>query len=287
MLTRRRFLALSGGLVAATAAGCAGAQPASALERARKAGAIRVGIAGERPYGYLDTDGSVTGAQPEVARAALATLAVDGLEAVQVSFDKLIPGLRAGQYDMITAGMTITPARCADIAFSRPDFIARPAFLVRSGNPHRIRTFRDVARAGVRLGVLKGATERDYARAAGVADDHLVEYSGQSTLFRAAAAGDVPVAALTGLSLNDELRRNPGSGVEVTTPVDPIVDGHPVTPAGAFATRTEDVDLRTRFDAALGALQASGEWLRITAPFGFAVSNLPPPGLATSALCTS
>jgi polar amino acid transport system substrate-binding protein len=34
-------------------------------------------------------------------------------------------------------------------------------------------------------------------------------------------------------------------------------------------------------------LQASGEWLRITAPFGFAVSNLPPPGLATSALCTS
>lgn len=76
MLSRRRLLALAGALPV-LAAGCA-APTGSALERARKAGVLRVGIAGERPYGYADAAGRVTGAQPEVARAVLATLGSTG-----------------------------------------------------------------------------------------------------------------------------------------------------------------------------------------------------------------
>jgi polar amino acid transport system substrate-binding protein len=283
MLNRRTFLIAAGGLCLAAACGRSG----SALQRARGDGVLRVGISGEEPFGYADSGGAVTGAQPEVARAALATIGIGGLEAVQVTFDKLIPGLLSEQYDMITAGMTITPSRCAQVAFSRPDFVAPPAFLVPEGNPRGIATFGGVARSGQRLGVIASSSEKDYALAAGVAGDRIAEYSGQTTLFRAVARGDVPVGALTALSLEGELRRNPGSGLVVTRPVDPVVNGRTITPASAFALRPQDADLLAAFDGALGELHASGDWLRVTSPFGFTADNEPPPALTTAAACSA
>jgi polar amino acid transport system substrate-binding protein len=246
---------------------------------------LRIGISGERPYGYTDPGGRVTGAQPEVARAVLARIGVGGIAAVQVPFDELLPRLQDGQFDLVAAGMTVTPGRCARAAFTRPDFVAPPAFLVPGGNPRGFATFRDVARAGVRLAVLAGAVEIDYARAAGVPDDRLEITNGQSELFRRVASEDVPVGALSAISLADELRRNPGSGLEVTGPVIPLVDGRAVVPGAAFAVRTGEDELRSAFDTELTALQESGEWLRITAPFGLTADNLPPPGLTTESLC--
>jgi ectoine/hydroxyectoine ABC transporter solute-binding protein len=284
MLTRRQLLAMAGALPIAAAVAC-GAGSGSTLERARRAGAIRVGISGEQPYGYTDLSGRVTGAQPEVARAVLATLGVATLEAVQVAFERLIPGLRDGQFDLVTAGMTIVPDRCAQVAFSRPDFVAPPAFLVREGNPRRIRTFDDVARSGIRLAVLSGSVELTYARAAGVAEDKLETVDSQLALFTSVADRRVPAGALTAISLADVLRRNPGSGVEVTAGVHPRVGGREVVPAAAFVARLGETELLAAFDEALTALQRSGEWLRITGPFGFTAENLPPPDLTTAALC--
>ncbi len=285
MLTRRRLLALAGSLPILAAARCR-AETGSTLERARRAGVLRVGIADERPYGYIEMNGRVTGAQPEVARAALAALGIGGLAAVQTAFDGLIPGLRDGRYDMITAGMAVTPSRCRNVAFSRPDFVVPPAFLVPRGNPRRITTFGAVARSGIRLGVLAGSIEREYALAAGVPGDRLSEFRGPSDLFRGVANRSVAVGALTALSLVEELRRNPGYGLEVTDPFMPILDGRPVVPVGAFVVRADETELLTAFDGALAALQESGDWLAITSPFGFTEANLPPQGLTTAAICT-
>jgi polar amino acid transport system substrate-binding protein len=283
MLTRRRFLAVAGGLSLSTAA--CGAPTGTLLERARRAGTLRIGLSGERPFGYTDADGRITGAQPEVARAVLARLGIGGIDAVQVRFDQLIDGLLGGSFDLITAGMAITPPRCAKVAFSRPDFVAPPAFLVPVGNPRRIATFGDVARTSVRLGVLAGSAEIDYAKAAGVRPERLEEFSGQSTLVRGVADRSVEVGALTAISLADELRRNPGTQLQVTAPTVPIVDGRRIVPAAAFAMRVEDADLRAAFDTELKALQESGEWLNITRPFGLTAKNLPPRDVTTESLC--
>ncbi|MHA6627657.1 ectoine/hydroxyectoine ABC transporter substrate-binding protein EhuB [Pseudonocardia sichuanensis] len=283
MLSRRRLLALT--IPAGAAVACS--RPAgSTLERARADGAIRVGVSGEQPYSYVDSAGRVTGSQPEVARAVLARLGIDGLAAVRVPFADLIPQLQAGVFDLITAGMTVKPDRCREVAFTRPDFVAPPAFLVQEGNPREIESFRDVARSEVRLAVIAGGVEIDYARAAGVPDDQLEIVDGQSELLRSVASERVAVGALTRISLVDELRRNPGAGVEVTEAVEPVVGGRPVVPAAAFAVRTGENDFLEAFNAELAALQASGEWLRITEQFGFTRENLPPAGLTTSELCT-
>jgi polar amino acid transport system substrate-binding protein len=281
MISRRRLLALS---LPAAAVAC-GRPSGSALEQARATGTMRIGISGERPYSYTDSDGRVTGAQPEMARVVLERIGVSGLAAVQVPFDELIPRLQDGQFDLITAGLTVTPPRCHDVAFTRPDFLAFPAFLVQKGNPGEIESFRDIARSGARLAVLAGAAEIDYARAAGVPDEQLEVVDGQSTLFRRVADEHVQAGALTRISLADELRRNPGAGLEITDDVQPVIDGRPVVPGAAFAARQGDNDLLAAFDAELTALQKSSEWLRITEPFGFTRENLPPPDLTTEALC--
>ncbi|MFR9800728.1 transporter substrate-binding domain-containing protein [Pseudonocardia sp. RS010] len=287
LVSRRSLLAGAAALGGAAAlAGC-GSRAASALERMQDDGVARIGIAGERPYGYSATDGTVTGEAPAVARAVLAGLGVGGLEAIQVPFDRLLDALLAEQFDIVTAGTTITPERCARVAFSQPDFVAPLAFLVAEGNPLGIRTFDGVRRAGVPLGVLSGSAEHEYALAAGVSPEAIRTYDGQSTLFRAVVVGDVPAAVLTRLSLLDALARNPGAPVEVTPGVAALVnaDGERVFPMGAFAFRPEDTALRTAFDVGLHDLQSSGRWLEIVRPFGFTAENLPPPGVTTGSLC--
>jgi polar amino acid transport system substrate-binding protein len=282
MLSRRRLLALT---VTAGAVAACGQPSGSSLERARDAGTIRIGISGEQPYSYADADGRVTGAQPEVARVVLERIGVPGVDAVQVPFHDLIPRLRDGQFDLVAAGMAVIPDRCREVAFTRPDFVAFPAFLVPEGNPQKIRSFRDVARSRVRLAVLAGASEIEYARAAGVPDDRLEIVDSQSALFRGVADERVAAGVLTRISLVDVLRRNPGSGLAVTDAVEPVVDGRRIVPGAAFAVRIGENDLLAAFDPALADLQASGEWLRITEPFGFTRDNLPPPDLTTAALC--
>lgn len=282
MISRRRLLALT---VPAGAALACGRPTGSTLERARAAGAIRIGISGEEPYCYVDPAGRVTGAQPEVARVVLERLGIDGLDAVRVPFAELIPRLRSGQFDVITAGMAVTPGRCREVAFTRPDFVSPPAFLVRKGNPRDIGTFRDVARSDVRLAVLAGSAELEYARAAGVPDERLEVVDTQQAVFRSVADERVPAGSLTRISLVDVLRRNPGSALQVTEAVEPVVNGHRVVPGAAFAVRTGDDDLLAGFDRELTAVQASGEWLRITERFGFTRENLPPPELTTATLC--
>jgi polar amino acid transport system substrate-binding protein len=282
VLSRRRLIT---GVVAGTGGGllrgACSPDDRPVLERIRADGAVRIGVSGEQPFSYSDSSGRITGQSPEVARAVLAQLGAATLEAVQLPFAQLLDGLLDGQYDLLAAGLSITPDRCARVAFSRPDFVAPTAFLVRAGNPLGLRTFGDVAVAGVPMAVLDGSVEQADARAVGV--DPVLAVDSQSALVRAVLDEQAPVAALTAISLADALRRQPGSGLEVTGPVERVAAQLP--PAGGFAFRPADLDLRDAFDALLAALQSSGEWLRLSAPFGFTAANLPPAGLTTAALC--
>ena len=71
-VSRRAFiqgsLVAGAGLFAATRSFAAG----SAFEKAKAAKSISVGIANEKPYGYVETDGKLTGAIIEVLRATVA-----------------------------------------------------------------------------------------------------------------------------------------------------------------------------------------------------------------------
>ena len=284
-LSRRRLFGAAAALGgAALLAGC-GRESADPLERLRSGGDVVVGLSGERPFGYTDGAGRATGESPEVARAVVTELGGGGLIAVQMAFDQLVPDLLDGRFDMITVGLTVTPLRCQQVAFSRPDYVSRTGLLVPSGNPLGVASLAGVRRAGATLAVLAGSAEQEYAYAAGLGADQIVPFESQGALVRGVAAGEAQVGALTRISLLDEVRRNAGIGLEVTRGFEPEVNGQPMVGAGAFAFRPADTEFRTEFDRGLTALQESGRWLEIARPFGFTENNLPPRDLTIDELC--
>ncbi|RKT85683.1 polar amino acid transport system substrate-binding protein [Saccharopolyspora antimicrobica] len=287
--TRREFLKGSGVAVGALVlGGCAptgGGAGGDPLEEARRSGTVQVGIAGEAPYGFTDQTGRVTGEAPEVARAVFGNLGVGTVNASQVDFNQLIPALNANKFSVVAAGMFITPERCKNAAFSIPDYIAPTAFLVPRGNPDGIATFEDVVRKKLNVAVLSGAVEKDYAQRLGVPDSQVQPFDSQNSLLQAVVNRRVHCAALTNISLNDLVQKNPGAQVEVTRGFTPVIAGKPEVQAGAFVFRSADTGLRDAFNAELKKLQDSGEWVRIASPFGFTRENLPPPGVTTEALC--
>jgi polar amino acid transport system substrate-binding protein len=267
--------------------GGGGGQAQSTLDRAKAAGTIKVGIANEAPYGYTDASGKVTGESVEVGRTVLKNLGVNDIQATTVDFGSLIPGLNANQFDMVTAGMFINASRCANAAFSAPDYTAPTAFLVPKGNPQGVATFDDVKNKKLRLGVLSGAVEQGYAQQSGVPDSQIQVLDAQNTLLQAVTSNRVDAAALTNISLNDVVAKNPSANVEVTKGFFPVIGGKQTVSAGAFVFRKEDADFVTAFNTELAKLHQSGQWLQIAQPFGFNQDNLPGADVTTDRLCAA
>lgn len=81
------------------------------LEKAQREGYVTIGFANEKPYAYQTVEGELTGEAVEVARAVLENLGIGEMRGVLTEFGSLIPGLQAKRFDMVTAGMFITPDR--------------------------------------------------------------------------------------------------------------------------------------------------------------------------------
>ena len=90
------------------------------LDRIKQTGAVLVGIANEKPYGFVETGSKLVGAVPDVIFAALEPLGLKDMKAEIVEFNALIPGINANRFDIIGAGMYIRPKRREAIAFTNP-----------------------------------------------------------------------------------------------------------------------------------------------------------------------
>lgn len=269
-------------LATLAAAGTASAQ--STLERAREQGFIRVGFANEAPFGFATTAGELTGEAPEVAKYILNQLGIPEVDGVLTEFGSLIPGLQAGRFDIIAAGMFINPQRCEQIAFSEPSYGIGQAFLVAEGNPLGLKNYDDVAaNPEARLGVMSGAVEGGYAEQSGVPAEQISSFPDGPSGVAAVRTGRIDAFALTSLSIQNLVETaGPDAGVEMTQPFDTVA-GTSVKGHGGFGFRKEDEDLLAAFNAELEKFIGSPEHIALVEPFGFGADYLP---VATTAeLC--
>lgn len=259
----------------------------STLQRIQRTGMVRIGYANEAPYGYLDTaTAEVTGEAPEIARVILARMGIDHVDPVVTEFGSLIPGLKAKRFDIIAAGMYITPQRCREAAFSNPTYKIGEAFIVRKGNPLDLHSFEDVARhATATLGFVGGTVEQGYAEAVGIPEDRIVLFPDNISSLTAVRAGRIDAAAATSLTVRHLLRKADTDEVEIAEPFyDPVIEGETTYGYGAFGFRQEDRELVVAFNRHLEDFIGSKEHLELTAPFGISRDSLP--GDVTSrALC--
>lgn len=278
-IARRLLLAAAAGLAVLVSGTAAWAQ--STLETARKNGYIRVGFANEAPFGYATPDGQLTGESPEVVKAVLKKLGIAQVDGVLTEFGALIPGLQAGRFDIIAAGMFITPKRCEQVAFSEPTYGIGQSFLVAQGNPKGLKDYGSIAaNSDLKLAVMAGAVEGGYAKEAGVSQSQLLLLPDQSSLVKAVQAGRADAAALSALSIADMAKKN--DGVEATTPFGEVA-GKSVMGHGAFAMRKDDKDLLEAINAELKSFIGSPEHIALVTPFGFGQGFLP--SKTTAELC--
>lgn len=264
-----------------------GGKTLSTLKRAQQAGTIRVGYANEAPYAYLESaSGRLTGEAPEIARAVLAELGIHEVKGVLTEFGSLIPGLKAGRFDIIAAGMYILPERCKEVAFSNPTYSVGEAFIVAQGNPLALNGYEHAARRSeARLGVVAGTVEREYARQTGIPDARVIVFPDAPSALEGVIAGRVDAYAATSLTVNNLLARAQSPRVERAAPFsDPVIAGKAARGYGAFGFRKGDRELIAAFNSALARFIGSPAHLEIVKPFGFTRAELPGPATATE-LC--
>jgi len=256
----------------AVLAGCGGSTSTSGeslLDQARKAGYIRVGFANEAPYGYADSSGKLTGEAPTVAGAIMKKLGVPSLQGVLTEFGALIPGLTANRFDIIAAGMFITPQRCNAILFSNPDYLATEALAVKAGNPHNLTDYQSLANSQAVVGAESGAVEGPWLAQSGVSSSRIQHFPDGPTGIQALASGRVDAFALTTISLEYLIKTGGYRNLEVTQPFIPVIGGQKKLTAGGYGFRKSEASLVTQFNQQLAAMQQSGELLKLVEPFGF------------------
>lgn len=260
-----------------------------ALDRVRREGVVRVGFANEAPYAYLDsrTD-RLTGEAPEIARAVLERMGVPEIEGVLAEFGALIPGLKAGRFDMIAAGMYVKPARCREIDFSNPTYCIGEGLLVRAGNPLGLHSYDDVRDSGeARIGVVAGAVELGYAREVGVPEDRIVIFPDAPSAVAGVQSGRIDGYAGTSLTVKDMLTKADDPRLALAEPFrNPVIDGEEARGCGAFGFRPGDDAFREAFDRHLEELLGTPDHLELVRPFGFTRDELPG-GVTAEELCAA
>lgn len=252
-------------------------EPVDSLARARENGVIRIGYAVEAPYAFVAADGRVTGIDPELARLVADRIGIKRIEWVQTRFGALISDLEQNRFDMIAAGLFVTPERSGRVAFSAPSLQVRAGLLVRAGNPKNLRSYSDAAAdQTARIAVVAGSVEEERLAARGLTAERLQSVADADAGRAAVESGSADALALSLPTLRWMAKTSDGALEAVAVagrrnPTDPIVPFRV-----AFAFPPKQTALVRTWTAAMAEVLGSPEHLRIVAPFGIEADDLKP-----------
>jgi polar amino acid transport system substrate-binding protein len=268
---RLLFAVLTVGVLASTV------HAQSTLDRARKDGYIRVGFPNQVPYAYADEKGQLTGADAVIARMVVQKMGIKEMDGVLTEFASLIPGLKAGRFDIVLA-MFVNPQRCAQVVFSEPIYRVAQGIIVKTGNPKKIKNYDDlIKQTDLKIAVMAGAVQMNNLKKLGVPDARIVSFPDGPSAIAAVGAGRADAFTISDLPAR-RLLAAAGTSVQlemVPAFAPPIVDGRPAQGHSAFAFRPEDAALQQEFNKALAEVMGTPQFLEAMAPFGITKDNLP------------
>ncbi|MFD1928267.1 ectoine/hydroxyectoine ABC transporter substrate-binding protein EhuB [Sporosarcina siberiensis] len=259
----------------------------SVLEKLKKDGKVKVGFANEKPYAYEDEDGELKGAAVEIAIQVLNNLGIDEVEGHLSDFGNLIPGLAAGKFDLITAGMAITPDRCENVNFGEPEIQYGEGLIVATGNPMELRSYKDVAaNPDIKIAVMSGATEIDFLIREGVDESQIMKVPDIPASFSAVESGRAHATTGTEMTIKMALESANQDKLEfVNDFTQPEIEGNPSFGAAAF--RIDNDEFREAYNAELAKLKEENKIEDLITPSGFSAEmNIVDPNLTTESICS-
>lgn len=258
----------------------------SVLKSLQEKGVVKVGFANEKPYAY-EEDGELKGGAVEIATAVFENLGIEEVDGHLSDFGQLIPGLGAGKFDVITAGMAITPDRCDSVDFGEPEMKYGEGLIVATGNPQSLHSYADIAaNPEITVAVMSGATEKDFMIREGVDEKQIMMVPDIPASFAAVASGRAHATTGTEMTIKMALESADQNKLEfVNDFIQPDIEGVPSYGAAAF--RIDDDELREAYNAELKKLKESGKIAELMEPYGFTEEmNVVDPAITTASICS-
>jgi len=269
--------------VAAVLGMTAGAAAGPIQDRIDAGEPIRIGFANEIPWAYPGDENEPLGFANVHTLGVLQAMGYDDIQPVVTEWGGLIPGLKAGRFDIITGGMYIIGSRCENIEFSEPMGIFGDAFLVAAGNPKGLNSYADIKEAGAMMVTGAGYNTVEAAKKEGVEDTKIMQVPGPTEILAAVRAGRADAGAGTYFTLLG-LAEQSGGDLDVTDPNE-LPDWTKNWVGIGF--RAADSDFLEAFNAAQAKYLGSDEMLEAVAPFKYGKSQLPDPSVTTEWICAN
>jgi cyclohexadienyl dehydratase len=181
--------------------------PAPALNRIRASHVLRIGMTGDYAPFSVEEGGALRGADVELALALAAKLQVQP-QFVRTSWPALMQDYAAGRFDVAAGGISVTPARTAQAAFSIPYHRGGKTPIVRCGTQASFDTLPEIDRPGVRVIVNPGGTNEQFAREH-LSSAHRIVHADNRTIFAEIAAGRADVMVTDDVEVDLQVRRDP------------------------------------------------------------------------------
>ncbi|WP_077324318.1 ectoine/hydroxyectoine ABC transporter substrate-binding protein EhuB [Virgibacillus siamensis] len=243
----------------------------SKLAKLKESGTVTVGFANEEPYAYQD-GGELKGAAVDIAQAAFKEMGIENVKGKLADFSQLIPGLNAGKFDVITAGMAINPDRCKNADFAEPSMMYGEGLIVPKGNPMDLHSYEDIAEKGATVSIMQGATEIEYVQKMGVKESQVQTASDIPATFSAVASGRADATTGTEMTVKMALESSGNDKLEFVSDFkQPEIEGIPSYGAAAFHKDADE--LRKAYNEALAKLKKDGTVKELLEKNGFSAEN--------------
>nr|WP_314876408.1 ectoine/hydroxyectoine ABC transporter substrate-binding protein EhuB [uncultured Pseudomonas sp.] len=225
---------------------------------------VTIGIGNEPPYTELKPDGTLSGAGPDIDRAALAQAGVSKYAGQSMVYGAMIPALQAGRLSMVSSGgLVITPERCKQVIFSEPVICNTEAFLVREEDATKFKTYKEAGILKIKVAVAGGSVQEKNALAGGVLRENIVTFPDGTSAVKMLQDKRVDAVALNDNGVTELQKRSGDPSLKIIFPITDAPIG-----CGAAAFNKKDTELRDAYNKGLKKLIADGEYTKIMLKYG-------------------
>jgi arginine/ornithine transport system substrate-binding protein len=224
---------------------------------------VRIGVEGAYPpFSSIAPDGELVGFDIDIAKALCAEMKVECTLVAQ-DWDGIIPALLAKKYDAIVASMSITEERKQKVDFTNKYYQTPARFVAKTGS---VADISKEALAGKKIGVQR-ATIHDSFLTDNFGDSvEIVRYGTQDEANLDLIAGRVDLLLADSVALNEGLLKT-GQGKDFSFVGPSYTDPKWFGLGPGIAIRKADTDLRDKFNQAIDAIRANGEWDMVAAKY--------------------
>ena len=227
---------------------------------------MKLGVYDAAPYMYTE-NGKMTGIDYDINIAVLNYIGITKHTDVMLQWPQMIPSLVSKRIDVIGGDIHENPDRLKSIAFTTTAWWYGTTLMVKADNPKGIKTWADLQKSGVKVGVLTGSCVGEFLAKLSPKPD-LVLVPDSNSEFQSLASGKVDVVVDDAPKEGAFMIANPKSGLKILSaatsnpPVD-FQDGD-----AKFALRPGDCTLNQAYSRGLAELRDHGVITQILKKYG-------------------